>query len=357
MLHFLFRFGLLQFNMSQITIVDLAETLGLSKSTVSRAFRDSSDISAKTKARILAKAEELGFSPNLYASSLRGNRSQTIAITIPEFGNKFFSQAIKGIELVARSKKYHTLIYVTDHNVKNEASIVRSLVNGRVDGVLISASGEGKDHSHLQTLVDHNIPTVFFDRSYDDFRGHFVTGNDFESSRLATQHLIDNGCKRIAYLVINQNVSIGKIRMDGYKRALEDNRIPFQEELVIDTENDETENKAAIRNLIRTYRPDGIFASVERLAISAIRVAQEENLKIPDNLKLICFSCLDIADLLNPSLSVVKQPAFDMGKQAANFLFQSLDKPTEMVEQQTTLLESSLIFQDSSQRIRISKKN
>lgn len=337
--------------MSQITIVDLAETLGLSKSTVSRAFRDSSDISPKTKERILAKAEELGFSPNLYASSLRGNRSQTIAIIIPEFGNKFFSQAIKGIELVARSKKYHTLIYVTDNNVQNEASIVRSLVNGRVDGVLISASGEGKDHSHLQTLVDHDIPIVFFDRSYDDFHSHFVTGNDFESSRLATQHLIDSGCKNIAYLVINQKVSIGKIRMDGYKKALEDSGIPFQEKLVLDTENDEIKNRAAIKTLIQQHKPDGIFASVERLAISTIRVAQEEGIQIPEDLKLICFSCLDIADLLNPSLSVVKQPAFAMGKEAANFLFQTLHKPLELRRQQTTLLQSSLIFQDSSRKI------
>ncbi|MBD1425229.1 LacI family DNA-binding transcriptional regulator [Sphingobacterium arenae] len=337
--------------MSQITIVDLAEKLGLSKSTVSRAFRDSSDISQKTKERILAKAEELGFSPNLYASSLRGNRSQTIAIIIPEFGNKFFSQAIKGIELVARSKKYHTLIYVTDSSVQNEASIVRSLVNGRVDGVLISASGEGKDHSHLQTLADHGIPTVFFDRSYDDFQGHFVTGNDFESSRLATQHLIDSGCKNIAYLVINQKVSIGKIRMDGYKKAIEDNGIPFRQELILDTENDEAKNRAAIKNLIKQHKPDGIFASVERLAISTIRVAGEEGVRIPEDLKLICFSCLDIADLLNPSLSVVKQPAFAMGKQAANFLIQTLDQPSERHRQQTTLLQSSLIFQDSSRRV------
>lgn len=338
--------------MSQITIVDLAEKLGLSKSTVSRAFRDSSDISSKTKERILAKAEELGFSPNLYASSLRGNRSQTIAIIIPEFGNKFFSQAIKGIELVARSKKYHTLIYVTDNSVQNEASIVRSLVNGRVDGVLISASGEGKDHSHLQALVDHGIPTVFFDRSYDDFQGHFVTGNDFESSRLATQHLIDNGCKNIAYLVINQNVSIGKIRMDGYRKALEDNDLPFDERLILDTENDEIKNRAAIQRLLKQHKPDGIFASVERLAISTIRVAGQEGIQIPQDLKLICFSCLDIADLLNPSLSVVKQPAFAMGKEAANFLFQTLDKPSENLGQpNTTFLESSLIFQASSQLI------
>src|SRR5690606_14875579 len=231
-----------------------------------------------------------------------------------------------------------------------EASIIRSLVNGRVDGVLISASGEGKEHSHLQTLVDNDIPIVFFDRSYDDFAGHFVTGNDFESSRSATQHLIDNGCEKIAYLVINQKVSIGKIRMEGYKKALEENNIPFREELILDTENDETKNRAAIRDLIQKHRPDGIFASVERLAISTIRVAREEGLHIPDDLKLICFSCLDITDLLQPSLSVVKQPAFAMGKEAAHFLFQEIDKPTIPETQQTTLLQSSLIFQESSRR-------
>lgn len=334
--------------MSQITIIDLAKRLGLSKSTVSRAFRDSSDISAKTKERILAMAEELGFSPNLYASNLRVNRSRTIAVIIPEFGNNFFSQAIKGIELIARSAKYHTLIYVTDSNVHNEASIVRSLVNGRVDGVLISASGEGKDHSHLQTLIDHNIPVVFFDRSYDDIPTHFVTGNDFESSRLATQHLIDNGCDKIAYFAINQMISIGKVRMDGYRKGLEDNGRIFQDNLLLDTENDELINREAIRNFIRKQQPDAIFASVERLAISTIRVAKEEGIRIPEDLKLICFSCLEIADLLSPSLSVIKQPAFDMGRTAAQYLMEEISEPKHHLDQQITLLNSSLLLQDST---------
>lgn len=336
--------------MSQITIIDLAKQLGLSKSTVSRAFRDSNDISPKTKARILEKAEELGFAPNLYASSLKGNRSATIAIIIPEFGNNFFSQAIKGIELIARSRNYHTLIYVTDSNVQNEASIVRSLANGRVDGVLISASGEGKDHSHLQLLQDHGIPIVFFDRTYEDFNSFFVTGNDFESSRSATQHLIENGCRKIAYAVINQNVSIGKIRMDGYKKALEENGIPFDPRLVLDTVNDARVNSEAIRTLLNQQKPDGIFAAVERLAISTLRVALDEKIRIPEELKLICFSCLDITDLLKPSLSVVKQPAFEMGKEAANYLFRCLSKPVILNNQQTTLLPSTLYFQESSKK-------
>ncbi|MCY4779300.1 LacI family DNA-binding transcriptional regulator [Sphingobacterium sp. UT-1RO-CII-1] len=334
--------------MSQITIIDLAKRLGLSKSTVSRAFRDSSDISAKTKERILAMADELGFSPNLYASNLRVNRSRTIAIIIPEFGDNFFSQAIKGIELIARNEKYHTLIYVTDSNVHNEASIVRSLVNGRVDGVLISASGEGKDHSHLQTLIDHSIPVVFFDRSYEDIHTNFVTGNDFESSRLATQHLIDSGCDKIAYFTINQMVSIGKVRLEGYKKGLEDNGKIFQDHLLLDTENDELINRRDIRNFIREQKPDAIFASVERLAISTIRVAKEEGIRIPEDLKLICYSCLEIADLLEPSLSVVKQPAFEMGRVAAKYLMEEINEPKSYLNQEITLLSSSLLLQEST---------
>lgn len=336
--------------MSQLTIVDLAKELGLSKSTVSRAFGDGNDISPKTRARILAKAEELGFSPNIYASGLKANKSYTIAIILPEFGNKFFSQSIKGIELVARLNGYHTLIYVTDSKVQNEASIVRSLSNGRVDGVLISASGEGNDHTHLQLLKEHNIPVVFFDRAYDDFNSFYVTGNDFESSFLATEHLIRNGCQKIAYLVINQRVSIGKVRMDGYKKALETYGIPFDEALVLDTVNDADVNKEEIRSLLKHHQPDGIFASVERLAISTLRVAKEENINIPSDIKLICFSCLDIADLLQPTLSVVKQPAFEMGKVAAEYLFEHLAKPIELDQQRITYLESSLIFHDSSKK-------
>ncbi len=336
--------------MSQLTIIDLAERLGLSKSTVSRAFRNSNDINPETKARILAMAEELGFSPNTHASNLRGSKSHTIAIIIPEFGNKFFSQAIKGIELVTRSKGYHTLIYVTDHQVQNEASIVRSLSNGRVDGVIMSASGEGHEHNHIRLLKNNNIPIVFFDRNYEDINTLYVTGNDEEASFKATEHLIENGCKRIAYLVINQNISIGKVRMDGYAKALNKYQIPFDDHLILDTVNDAEINSEDIRKLLQKYKPDGILASVERLAISTLRVAREEKLNIPQDLKLICFSCLDITDLVHPSLSVVKQPAFEMGKIAATYLFEALNKPLDLKKQEVTILDSSLIYQDSSKK-------
>ena len=336
--------------MSQLTIVDLAKKLGLSKSTVSRAFRDNVDINPATKARILAMAEEIGFSPNVYASSLKANKSLTIAIIIPEFGNKFFSQAIKGIEAVARSKGYHTLIYVTDHQVQNEASIVRSLVNGRVDGVIISASGEGKDHSHIQLLEERGIPVMFFDRTYDDWKGGYITGNDQDSAYEATKHLIENDCKRIAYLAINPHISIGKVRKEGYEKALTEAGLRIDPKLILDTVNDAEQNMKDIAKLIETEKPDAIFAAVERLAISSIRVAKQLNIRIPEQLKIICFSCLDIADLIDPALSVVKQPAFEMGELVTKLLLEKMDDPNNEKFANSVYLDSQLIFQESSQK-------
>lgn len=335
---------------SNITIIELAKVLGLSKSTVSRAFRDNSDINPKTKERILKKAAELGFTPNLYASNLRGNKSSTIAIIIPEFGNKFFSQAIKGIEMVARNKGFHVLIYVTDHSAEKEADIVKTLMNGRVDGVMMSASGEGKSHTYLDLLKRNNLPLVFFDRYYEDVDTVSVTGNDYESSYLATQHLLENECQRIAYLAINKNVSIGKIRMDGYIDALKSHDLPIDPNLILDTSNDANVNFDEIKALIINHKPDAIFASVERLALSTIRVANSLGLSIPHDLKLICFSCLDIADMLNPSLSVIKQPAFEMGKKATEHLFEIMEGKKSNDNKEVVFLTSELIFQESSKK-------
>lgn len=202
----------------------------------------------------------------------------------------------------------------------------------------------------MQLLREHSIPLVFFDRYYEDVKSVCVTGNDFESSYLATEHLIQNGCNRIAYLAINKDVSIGKIRMNGYLEALRKYAIPVDENLILDTVNDATVNYDAIRELIQRHQPDGIFASVERLAISTIRVAKELGVAIPQQMKLICFSCLDINDMLNPSLSVVKQPADEMGKLAAQYLFDIMSGKKLVEDSEVVYLTSTLIFQDSSKK-------
>ncbi|MEH6308189.1 LacI family DNA-binding transcriptional regulator [Olivibacter sp. CPCC 100613] len=336
--------------MSQINIKKLAAALGLSTSTISRAFRNNSDINPLTKERILRMADELGYSPNLYASNLRDSKSKTIAIIIPEFGNNFFSQAIKGIEKQARYNGYHTLIYVTEDDVEQEASFIRSLCNGRVEGVVMSASGEGLKHSHLNLLREKGIPLVFFDRCYEDVEATCVTGNDYDSSYEATQHLVANGCKRIAYLVVNKSISIGKTRMQGYLDALKDADLTLDDNLIVECTNDRDEIYKAIKRLFEKTKPDGVFASVERLAMAMLRYCVDAKLDIPMDIKLICFSCLEIADVLNPPLSTVNQPAFEMGARAAEILFEALHNKQTITKKQQIQLSSSIIPRISTEK-------
>lgn len=335
--------------MNNVNIKVLAERLGLSTSTVSRAFRGNSDISAKTKARILEMAKTLGYMPNVYASNLRDRRSKTIAVVVPEFANNFFSHAIHGIEREARKNGYHTLIYVTDDDYEKEASFVMDICNGRVEGVIMSASGEEYQHEYLELLSKRNIPLVFFDRYYDDVGATRITANDYESSYAATKHLLDNGCTKVAYLVVNKHISIGKIRLQGYQDALRDHGIALDDRYVVECTNDKLEIWKRLKEAYSELEPDGIFASVERLAIATYRFCHQEGIRIPEDLKVIGFSSLEIADLLNPGLSTVTQPAFDMGELAASILFDAIMHKNSTTEDKHIVLDSVIIQRESTQ--------
>ncbi|WP_423147738.1 LacI family DNA-binding transcriptional regulator [Rubrolithibacter danxiaensis] len=334
--------------MSNINIKQLAKELNLSTSTVSRAFRGNSDINKETKERILAVAKELNYQPNHYASNLREQKSKTIAVIVPELANNFFSQAINGIERVAREKGYHVLIYLTEDDYEREVSFINDLHNGRVDGIIMSVSGEANDHRYLNRLKSKKIPLVFFDRVYEDIEASKVTTNDYESSFSATEHLIQAGCKKVAYLVVNKSLSIGKMRMQGYTDALNKYNLPVLEELIIDCSNDYKKNYKILSKAFKTLKPDGVFASVERLAIATYYVCHDSGITIPEGIKIISFSSLEIAPLLNPSLSTITQPAYEMGTKAAKLLFKSLVSKEEFAEKEHLILKSELIERDST---------
>lgn len=335
--------------MDRINIKKLAAALNLSTSTVSRAFRNNSDINKETKERILAKAQEMNYQPNHYASNLREQRSKTIAVIVPELANNYFSQAINGIEKVARENDYQILIYVTDDDYEREVSLIKSLQNGRVEGIIMSASGEANDHNYLLENGKKRLPLVFFDRVYDDIITPRVTTNDYESSFSATEHLIECGCKDIAYLVVNKSLSIGKTRLLGYKDALNKHNILFRDDYVIDCSNDQNKNKEILKEAFTRLKPDGIFASVERLAFATYYVSYDLNLKIPDDLKVISFSSLEIAPLLNPSLTTITQPALDMGREAAVLLFKILgDNSGSSTDNEERVLKSKIIRRKST---------
>lgn len=334
--------------MESVNIKTLAEALGLSTSTISRAFRDNDDIKPATKELILAKARELNYQPNHYASNLREQKSKTIAVIVPELANNYFSRAIRGIEKVAREKGYYTLVYATDDDYAKEVSFIKLLHNGRADGIIMSVSGEANNHDYLNELGNKRLPLVFFDRIYEDIQTPKVVTNDYQSSFDATEHLIQQGCKRIAYFVINKSLSIGKTRMQGYIDALQKHQMILDDDMIVDCSNSYEENKVIISNVLTTLKPDGVFASVERLAFATFYACYDLNISIPDSLKVIGFSSLEIAPLLNPSLTTITQPAAEQGEEAAKLLFKMLDGDDLSDVNKTVVLESKIIPRNST---------
>jgi LacI family transcriptional regulator len=329
---------------------ELAKELGLSISTVSKALKDSHEISLATKQRVFEAAKKLNYQPNPYAGSLKRGKSKTIGVLIPDVNNSYFSEALNGVEVISRDKGYHTLIYLTHDNFEYEQNMLKDFQSGRVDGVLMSVGSETKHSNHIKDLQATGIPVVFFDRILEDIHTAKITTNDFESSYNATQHLIDKGCKHIAILSISKHVSISNQRIEGYKKALLDNGIAFNEnDLVLcDHLTDQNEDKIKAV-LLSKNKPDGVIATVEELASDTYKVAKKNRINIPNELKVISFTNMRTADILNPSLTTVTQPAFEMGKAAAAVLFKALTFPELNLEDESLVLPSSLILRESTQ--------
>lgn len=335
--------------MKHVTIRALAKELNLSVSTISKALRDSYEISEDTKQRVLELAAKLNYMPNPYARSLRGRQSRIIGVVIPEVADSFFSLAINGIESVVKEKGYHVLISLTHERLANEQSILHEFQGGRVDGVLMSVSRETVSGRHIQDLIDKEIPVVFFDRALDEVQTDKVVTNDFESGYIATKHLIDNGCRQIAYLTISENLSISTQRMEGYLKALADHQLRSSEKDIVQCSTDAIFNYNQVKKMLRQKkRPDGIVASVEKLATPVYQACQELSLSIPKDVKVICFSNLEIATILQPSLTTITQPAFEIGKTAATVLLRALDKKHAKPARQQVVIPSALIARESS---------
>lgn len=313
--------------MADINIKYLAEKLKLAPSTVSRALNDSYEISQATKDKVIRLAKELNYEPNPYARSLREQKSKTIAVIIPERINNFFSQVIEGIEDITQPQGYHLLIYNTHEDVGLERKIISYLLNGRVDAIVMSVSSQTSEIDHLQTVYNKGLPIIFFDRICPQIPTTQYITNDFESGYKATEHLIGQGCKKILFLLLSKEISIGRERLRGYQEALIDNNLTFEESYIVQCSQQEEGNVDIISALLDgSDRADGILSSVEKLAIATYRAVNRLNLSMPDDVKLISFSNMKIADLLNPSLTTISQPAIEIGKECASQLMKKLTR-------------------------------
>jgi LacI family transcriptional regulator len=333
-----------------MNLKQFAKELNLSISAVSKALRDSHEISEKTKQAVLAKAKELNYQVNPFASSLRKQKSKTIAVVIPQIDNNFFALAIKGVEIIAQEKGYHVLVYLTHEDVQKEVSVTKILQNGRVDGVMVSVSSQTTDISHLQELKENGIPLVFFDRVAEKITAPKITTDDYNSGIKATEHLIEKGCKKIAFLSFSDHLSISNKRLAGYTDTLIKKKLKPDNKLIIHCSQSNEQNKKILKKLLeKKSRPDGIFASVESLALTSYEVCNELNLKIPQDIKIIGFSNLRTASLLSPSLSTITQPAYEIGREAASILFTLIEKSGYNGIPENTVIKSTLTERRSTQ--------
>ncbi|MGY3086991.1 LacI family transcriptional regulator [Hymenobacter sp. UYAg731] len=335
--------------MSFVNLKQLAGELGLSSSTVSRAMRDSYEISTATRERVKTVARQLNYQPNPFASCLRNNVTKTIGVILPQVDNHFFSLAINGIEEIAQQNGYHVLIYLTHDSGEQEKAVSKYLTSGRVDGILLALASGTRSVGHLEKLKLLGVPIVQFDRVSDTLRTATVTTDDFASSYQATEHLITAGCRTIAHLLVSDSLSIGSKRLKGYQAALEAHRIPYDAGLTLNGRGSNDENLRLITQLLE-QRPDidGIFAAVERLALSSYQACQRLGRTIPEAIKIIGFSNMETASLLAPSLTTITQPAYAIGKAAARILFHAILKHKPVLPSQSLELKSELIARAST---------
>ncbi|MDP9047915.1 MAG: LacI family transcriptional regulator [Bacteroidota bacterium] len=337
------------------TIKDIAKALGLSTSTVSRALNGSYEIGTETKKLVMEYAEKINYRPNPIALSLKEQKSHSIGVVVCEVANTYFSQAINGIESIAYNRGYHVIITQTHESFDRESANVKHLLSRHVDGMLVSLSAETTDTSQYKYLLEKGFPIVFFDRVASDIETHKVTANNFKGSFEAVELLINTGFTKIAHLTNSNNLLISRERFNGYKSALDEHGIEFRPEYLKYCDHGgmiQDEVELAVTELLNLEeRPEAIFIASDRLTTSCLYIIKKLGLKVPDDIAIAGFTNSDVAELFNPPLTVVRQPAFQIGQIATEMLIRTIESKRPIEEYSSQEVETELIPRSSHKKI------
>ncbi|WP_395054589.1 LacI family DNA-binding transcriptional regulator [Flavobacterium sp.] len=338
--------------MKDITLKEIATKLGISITTVSKALKGYPDVSEKTRNSVLELAKSLHFTPNSFAVNLRTKESRTIGLVIPEVVHHFFSNVINGIIDEAEKNNYLVIIVQSGESLALEIKQIELLLNKRVDGIIISLSNESNDDEHLRQILAREIPLVMFDKISKLIKCSKVIINDQKAAFEATQHLIDNGCKKIVHIRGPVNPQNAIDRFLGYKKALEKNNIPYNSNLVYTCKNVTfDEGKEFAEKIIQDHPDvDGIFAVTDLVAVGVLDYFNKVNIKVPNQVKLIGFSNWFMSQVITPKLSTVDQPSYEMGVQSFHLLMEEMNarKESKPFTIKTIELATSIIERESS---------
>jgi len=338
--------------MDPITLKDIAKALNYSPSTVSRALSDSYKISKETKRIIKDYAVKHNYHPNLIAQSLRSNKSKSIGLMLCSVPNIFFAEVINGIESIAYNRGYHIIITQSHESAEREAKNLEHLTWRAVDGLIVSLSTETMDISTLKKVHDQGVPIVFFDRVSDAIKTHQVVVDNIDGAYQLTKHFIESGSKIIAQITSSPNLSITKERIEGYKKALCEFDISFDESyikycahggMIVD------EIESAVQELLNMKQPpDALFGASDRLTLGSFTYLYKNNIPIPEQIAFAGFSNFSSPELFNPSLTTIRQPAFEMGKASAELLIKLIESKKTIINFEKRVLPIELVIRKSS---------
>ncbi|RKR09541.1 LacI family transcriptional regulator [Flavobacterium sp. 90] len=337
---------------AKATLKQIAKELGVSVSTVSKALNDSPEISEQTKVKIKEYAKLKNYKPNVIGLNLKNRKTKTIGVIIPNILNSFFAKVFSGIEKVADKKGYNVITCISNESLEKEIHTLEMLSNGTIDGFILSVSEEAQklqDYSHFSAIISDGTPIVMFDRIADEVECDKVVVDDFDSALNSTQHLIDLGCKNIALISSVDNLSVGKLRADGYLKALADNNIPVNEKIILRTDS-EDDMKAKI-DAIFDNKIDAIFALDENDSVAALRVSLKKGYKVPEDISIIGFADGILASRrLSPSLTTVSQHGIEIGEVAAKQLIKRLEESEEETSDYETIVIKTKLKERESTR-------
>jgi LacI family transcriptional regulator len=336
----------------RITILDLAERLNTTPSTISRALRDHPGVSKSLREAAKSLARELNYQPNSVASGLRKGKSHTIGIVVPHINRDFFSNVISGIEDIAFDNGYKVMICQSHDNVEKEIQYINTLVSARVDGIIVSLGLNTEDCSHFDPVLNARIPLIFFDRVCEQLDVSRILNDDIEGSYKAVSHLVEMGYKRIAYFSGPDYLNVYRDRKNGYLKALKNNSIEVDDSIIIQHElTREAGWRAAEKLMQMKNRPDAIFSSSDYAALGALLYLRENNINVPAEVGIAGFSNEKFTSLVNPSLTTVDQHSNEIGTFCAKQFLEEVELKNENYIPRKIILNPRLIIRESTMKV------
>jgi LacI family transcriptional regulator len=338
------------------TLKQIAKELNVSVSTVSKALSNSPEISEPTKIKVQEFAKLKNYKPNNIAVNLKSKRSKTIGVIIPNILNPFFAKVFSGIEKAANERGYNVITGISNESLKKEIHAMDILSNGTIDGFILSISDETQkeqEFKHFKEAIADDIPIVMFDRTSDDVSCDKVIVDDFDSAVHAVNHLIKTGCKNIALLSNLDNVSVGKLRAEGYIQALKDNGIAINEDLMLRAHSNEEFDEQFDKFFnVKSKKIDGFFAVEEHASVAAHKAVLKAGLRMPEDVQIIGFADGVWSRRLTPSLSTISQHAPEIGEAAAELLINRLEaKGDDIPDYETRVIKTELRQRESTRKL------